>query len=82
MVILILRKRKIIGNEFCLCLWDDEASKLKDVKFFKHKEISILDDRVWYRYCSNYQVSPQVLDGLPEDMQFELIRPLNLFIKI
>lgn len=71
-------KRKIIGNEF-VSVFDDEARKLKGVDF-QHKVL-------FTQTLSNLvQIQPKQsnhhnVGGLPEDMQFELIEPLNTLFK-
>ena len=47
------QKRKIIGNEF-VYVFDDEASKLKDVKFLAQGTLYTRRYRVWYGYSPNY----------------------------
>ncbi|MET3558010.1 GMP synthase (glutamine-hydrolyzing) [Streptococcus rupicaprae] len=73
------QKRKIIGNEF-VYVFDDEASKLKDVKFLAqgtlYTDIIESGTETAQTIKSHHNVG-----GLPEDMQFELIEPLNTLFK-
>ncbi|MGT2771281.1 glutamine-hydrolyzing GMP synthase [Streptococcus marimammalium] len=73
------RKRKIIGNEF-VYVFDDEASKLKDVSFLAqgtlYTDIIESGTETAQTIKSHHNVG-----GLPEDMQFELIEPLNTLFK-
>ncbi|MFC3928921.1 glutamine-hydrolyzing GMP synthase [Streptococcus caprae] len=73
------KKRKIIGNEF-VYVFDDEASKLTDVKFLAqgtlYTDIIESGTETAQTIKSHHNVG-----GLPEDMQFELIEPLNTLFK-
>lgn len=73
------KKRKIIGNEF-VYVFDDEASKLKDVKFLAqgtlYTDIIESGTETAQTIKSHHNVG-----GLPEDMQFKLIEPLNTLFK-
>ncbi|SUN09966.1 GMP synthase [Streptococcus agalactiae] len=73
------RKRKIIGNEF-VYVFDDEASKLKGVDFLAqgtlYTDIIESGTETAQTIKSHHNVG-----GLPEDMQFELIEPLNTLFK-
>ncbi|MBJ8349495.1 glutamine-hydrolyzing GMP synthase [Streptococcus zalophi] len=73
------KKRKIIGNEF-VYVFDDEASKLKDVSFLAqgtlYTDIIESGTETAQTIKSHHNVG-----GLPEDMQFELIEPLNTLFK-
>lgn len=73
------QKRKIIGNEF-VYVFDDEASKLKDVKFLAqgtlYTDIIESGTETAQTIKSHHNVG-----GLPDDMQFELIEPLNTLFK-
>lgn len=72
-------KRKIIGNEF-VYVFDDEASKLTDVDFLAqgtlYTDIIESGTKTAQTIKSHHNVG-----GLPEDMQFELIEPLNTLFK-
>ena len=69
------KKRKIIGNEF-VYVFDDEASKLKDVKFLAQG--TLYTDVIESGTDTAQTIkSHHNVGGLPEDMQFELIEPLN-----
>ncbi|MDA3773889.1 glutamine-hydrolyzing GMP synthase [Streptococcus thermophilus] len=73
------QKRKIIGNEF-VHVFDDEASKLKGVDFLAqgtlYTDIIESGTETAQTIKSHHNVG-----GLPEDMQFELIEPLNTLFK-
>ncbi|MFC3931545.1 glutamine-hydrolyzing GMP synthase [Streptococcus dentapri] len=73
------KKRKIIGNEF-VNVFDDEASKLKGVDFLAqgtlYTDIIESGTETAQTIKSHHNVG-----GLPEDMQFELIEPLNSLFK-
>ena len=73
------KKRKIIGNEF-VYVFDDEASKLKGVDFLAqgtlYTDIIESGTETAQTIKSHHNVG-----GLPEDMQFELIEPLNTLFK-
>ncbi|WP_420894253.1 glutamine-hydrolyzing GMP synthase [Vaginisenegalia massiliensis] len=73
------QKRKIIGNEF-VYVFDDEASKLKGVDFLAqgtlYTDIIESGTKTAQTIKSHHNVG-----GLPEDMQFELIEPLNTLFK-
>ncbi|MBZ5811828.1 glutamine-hydrolyzing GMP synthase [Streptococcus thermophilus] len=73
------KKRKIIGNEF-VHVFDDEASKLKGVDFLAqgtlYTDIIESGTETAQTIKSHHNVG-----GLPEDMQFELIEPLNTLFK-
>lgn len=72
-------KRKIIGNEF-VYVFDDEASKLKGVDFLAqgtlYTDVIESGTETAQTIKSHHNVG-----GLPEDMQFELIEPLNTLFK-
>ena len=73
------QKRKIIGNEF-VYVFDDEASKLKDVKFLAQG--TLYTDVIESGTDTAQTIkSHHNVGGLPEDMQFELIEPLNTLFK-
>ena len=73
------QKRKIIGNEF-VYVFDDEASKLKGVDFLAqgtlYTDIIESGTETAQTIKSHHNVG-----GLPEDMQFQLIEPLNTLFK-
>lgn len=73
------KKRKIIGNEF-VYVFDDEASKLKGVDFLAqgtlYTDIIESGTETAQTIKSHHNVG-----GLPEDMQFQLIEPLNTLFK-
>lgn len=73
------QKRKIIGNEF-VYVFDDEASKLEGVEFLAqgtlYTDIIESGTKTAQTIKSHHNVG-----GLPEDMQFELIEPINTLFK-
>ncbi|MFC0302250.1 glutamine-hydrolyzing GMP synthase [Virgibacillus soli] len=73
------KKRKIIGNEF-IYVFDDEAAKLNDIDFLAqgtlYTDIIESGTETAQTIKSHHNVG-----GLPEDMQFELIEPLNTLFK-
>ena len=73
------KKRKIIGNEF-VYVFDDEAAKLEGVDFLAqgtlYTDIIESGTKTAETIKSHHNVG-----GLPEDMQFELIEPLNTLYK-
>ena len=73
------QKRKIIGNEF-IYVFDDEAAKLKDMDFLAqgtlYTDIIESGTETAQTIKSHHNVG-----GLPENMQFELIEPLNALFK-
>ena len=73
------QKRKIIGNEF-VSVFDDEASKLKGVDFLAQG--TLYTDVIESGTDTAQTIkSHHNVGGLPEDMQFELIEPLNTLFK-
>lgn len=72
-------KRKIIGNEF-VYVFDDEATKLDGVDFLAqgtlYTDVIESGTETAQTIKSHHNVG-----GLPEDMQFELIEPLNTLFK-
>lgn len=73
------KKRKIIGNEF-VSVFDDEASKLKGVDFLAQG--TLYTDVIESGTDTAQTIkSHHNVGGLPEDMQFELIEPLNTLFK-
>lgn len=73
------QKRKIIGNEF-IYVFDDEASKLEGIDYLAqgtlYTDIIESGTETATTIKSHHNVG-----GLPEDMQFELIEPLNTLFK-
>ncbi len=73
------KKRKIIGNEF-VYVFDDEANKLKGVDFLAqgtlYTDVIESGTETAQTIKSHHNVG-----GLPDDMQFELIEPLNTLFK-
>ncbi|KAB2215094.1 GMP synthase (glutamine-hydrolyzing), partial [Staphylococcus epidermidis] len=73
------QKRKIIGNEF-VYVFDDEASKLKGVDFLAqgtlYTDVIESGTKTAQTIKSQHNVG-----GLPEDMEFELIEPINTLFK-
>ncbi len=73
------QKRKIIGNEF-VYVFDDEASKLKGVHFLAqgtlYTDVIESGTKTAQTIKSHHNVG-----GLPEDMEFELIEPINTLFK-
>ncbi|RYG73125.1 glutamine-hydrolyzing GMP synthase [Lentibacillus lipolyticus] len=73
------QKRKIIGNEF-IYVFDDEADKLKDMDFLAQG--TLYTDVIESGTDTAQTIkSHHNVGGLPEDMQFELIEPLNTLFK-
>lgn len=72
-------KRKIIGNEF-VYVFDDEATKLDGIDFLAQG--TLYTDIVESGTDTAQTIkSHHNVGGLPEDMQFELIEPLNTLFK-
>ena len=73
------QKRKIIGNEF-VYVFDDEATKLEGIDFLAqgtlYTDVIESGTETAQTIKSHHNVG-----GLPEDMQFELIEPLNTLFK-
>ena len=73
------QKRKIIGNEF-VYVFDDEASKLEGVDFLAQG--TLYTDVIESGTDTAQTIkSHHNVGGLPEDMQFQLIEPLNTLFK-
>lgn len=72
-------KRKIIGNEF-INVFDDEATKLNGIEFLAQGTIysDVIESGT---ETSKTIKSHHNVGGLPEDMQFKLIEPLNTLFK-
>ncbi|WP_226035459.1 glutamine-hydrolyzing GMP synthase [Aquibacillus saliphilus] len=73
------QKRKIIGNEF-IYVFDDEADKLKEIDYLAqgtlYTDIVESGTETAQTIKSHHNVG-----GLPENMQFELLEPLNTLFK-
>lgn len=73
------QKRKIIGNEF-IYIFEEEASKLQDVDFLAqgtlYTDIIESGTDTAQTIKSHHNVG-----GLPENMKFDLIEPLNTLFK-
>ncbi|MDR3189973.1 MAG: glutamine-hydrolyzing GMP synthase [Lactobacillaceae bacterium] len=73
------KKRKIIGNEF-IQVFDDEATKLDGIDFLAqgtlYTDVIESGTETAQTIKSHHNVG-----GLPDDMQFQLIEPLNKLFK-
>jgi GMP synthase (glutamine-hydrolysing) len=76
------KKRKIIGNTF-IEVFDQEATKLKDVKFLAQGTIypDVIESAASKTGKAHVIKSHHNVGGLPEDMQFELVEPLRELFK-
>lgn len=73
------QKRKIIGNEF-IYVFDEESSKLKDMDFLAQG--TLYTDIIESGTATAQTIkSHHNVGGLPEDMKFKLIEPLNTLFK-
>lgn len=73
------KKRKIIGNEF-IYVFDEEASNLQGIEFLAQG--TLYTDIVESGTATAQTIkSHHNVGGLPEDMQFTLIEPLNTLFK-
>jgi len=73
------QKRKIIGNEF-IYVFDDEAAKLEGIEFLVQG--TLYTDIIESGTATAQTIkSHHNVGGLPEDMKFELIEPLNTLFK-
>jgi GMP synthase (glutamine-hydrolysing) len=73
------QKRKIIGNEF-IYVFDDEAVKLEGIDFLAQG--TLYTDIIESGTATAQTIkSHHNVGGLPEDMQFKLIEPLNTLFK-
>lgn len=73
------KKRKIIGNEF-IYVFDDESAKLKGIDFLAQG--TLYTDIIESGTATAQTIkSHHNVGGLPEDMQFTLIEPLNTLFK-
>ncbi|OYQ84979.1 glutamine-hydrolyzing GMP synthase [Wohlfahrtiimonas chitiniclastica] len=72
-------KRKIIGNEF-IYLFDEESQKLQDIDFLAQG--TLYTDIIESGTATAQTIkSHHNVGGLPEDMKFKLIEPLNTLFK-
>lgn len=73
------KKRKLIGNEF-IAVFDEEATKLDGIDFLAqgtlYTDVIESGTETAQTIKSHHNVG-----GLPEDMQFKLIEPLNTLFK-
>ncbi len=76
------KKRKIIGNTF-IDIFDDEASKIKEVKWLAQGTIypDVIESAAAKTGKAHVIKSHHNVGGLPEDMQFELVEPLRELFK-
>ncbi len=76
------KKRKIIGNTF-IDVFDEEASKLKDVNWLAQGTIypDVIESAAGKTGKAHVIKSHHNVGGLPEDMQFELVEPLRELFK-
>ncbi|MCD7036486.1 glutamine-hydrolyzing GMP synthase [Metabacillus sp. GX 13764] len=73
------KKRKIIGNEF-IYVFDDEAHKLSGIDYLAQG--TLYTDIIESGTATAQTIkSHHNVGGLPEDMQFQLIEPLNTLFK-
>jgi GMP synthase (glutamine-hydrolysing) len=73
------KKRKIIGNEF-IYVFDEEASRLEGIEYLAQG--TLYTDIVESGTATAQTIkSHHNVGGLPEDMQFKLIEPLNTLFK-
>jgi GMP synthase (glutamine-hydrolysing) len=73
------KKRKIIGNEF-IYVFDDEATKLDGIEFLAQG--TLYTDIIESGTATAQTIkSHHNVGGLPKDMQFTLIEPLNTLFK-
>ncbi|MGX6980092.1 glutamine-hydrolyzing GMP synthase [Vagococcus elongatus] len=73
------QKRKIIGNEF-IYVFDDEAAKLDGIEFLAQGTLytDVIESGT---ETAKVIKSHHNVGGLPEDMTFQLIEPLNTLFK-
>ena len=76
------KKRKIIGNTF-IDIFDEEATKLKDVKWLAQGTIypDVIESAAGKTGKAHVIKSHHNVGGLPDDMQFELVEPLRELFK-
>lgn len=73
------KKRKIIGNEF-IYVFDEESSKLSNIKWLAQG--TLYTDVIESGTATAQTIkSHHNVGGLPEDMKFSLIEPLNMLFK-
>ncbi|WP_335872544.1 glutamine-hydrolyzing GMP synthase [Bacillus sp. 2205SS5-2] len=73
------QKRKIIGNEF-IYVFDDESTKLEGIEFLAQG--TLYTDIIESGTATAQTIkSHHNVGGLPEDMAFQLIEPLNTLFK-
>ncbi|MFS0865323.1 glutamine-hydrolyzing GMP synthase [Fredinandcohnia sp. 179-A 10B2 NHS] len=73
------QKRKIIGNEF-IYVFDDEATKLEGIDYLAQG--TLYTDIIESGTATAQTIkSHHNVGGLPEDMKFQLIEPLNTLFK-
>jgi GMP synthase (glutamine-hydrolysing) len=73
------QKRKIIGNEF-IYVFDDESAKLEGIDYLAQG--TLYTDIIESGTATAQTIkSHHNVGGLPEDMEFELIEPLNTLFK-
>ncbi|MBF0710449.1 MULTISPECIES: glutamine-hydrolyzing GMP synthase [unclassified Gemella] len=73
------KKRKIIGNEF-VYVFDEECAKLDDVPWLAQGTLYTDVIESGTKHAQTIK-SHHNVGGLPEDMKFELIEPLNTLFK-
>lgn len=76
------QKRKIIGNTF-IEIFDDEAAKLKDVKWLAQGTIypDVIESAAAKTGKAHVIKSHHNVGGLPDDMQLQLVEPLRELFK-
>ncbi|MEH6444054.1 MAG: glutamine-hydrolyzing GMP synthase [Oceanospirillaceae bacterium] len=76
------QKRKIIGNTF-IEVFDDEATKIKDVNFLAQGTIypDVIESAAAKTGKAHVIKSHHNVGGLPDDMAFELVEPLRELFK-
>lgn len=76
------QKRKIIGNTF-IEIFDDEAAKLKDVKWLAQGTIypDVIESAAAKTGKAHVIKSHHNVGGLPDHMQFKLVEPLRELFK-
>lgn len=76
------KKRKIIGNTF-IEVFDNEATKLKDVHFLAQGTIypDVIESAAAKTGKAHVIKSHHNVGGLPEDMKFDLVEPLRELFK-
>jgi len=76
------QKRKIIGNTF-IEVFDDEATKLRDVKWLAQGTIypDVIESAGAKTGKAHVIKSHHNVGGLPDDMSFELVEPLRELFK-